>query len=167
MKTRLLNSPTKFLIRFILALFKQILPSDDFCWTMLIFNNTGTGGIPCSCLFINLPVYNIDNLHVSDTFAWPCCINLLWDIPRTYYNKMCIFEILLLKKIFDMTWVMHSCLYNFRKRLYTFCLCKGIQTSTSKFLSYIKLILDTPLVKPSFVIIYFNVHIAWIVYLWN
>lgn len=31
----LMMSPSKFLLKFILVLFKHILPSDDFCWTII------------------------------------------------------------------------------------------------------------------------------------
>jgi len=45
------------LMEFVPALIKQILPSDDFCWIIIIFSKTGSGGNPSSCLSNNLPIY--------------------------------------------------------------------------------------------------------------
>ena len=43
-------------MKFILARFKHSVK-----WTIIIFSKTGTGGRPCSCLYINMPEYKNDN----------------------------------------------------------------------------------------------------------
>ena len=91
-----LNCDSKFLMKVLTSLFKKIVRSDDFYWTVVIFSKTGTRGSHC----------RLDAVVSCCVQLSPLLCNILWITMKLhnielYYYKYLLFLYAILNNLND------------------------------------------------------------------